>query len=52
MYANGYLHFPFMHTYPDYVQHSRKIGLINHATGILDSYDGLLSVPENGNTIR
>jgi len=41
-----------MHTYLDFVEHSRKIGLIDHASSILDGYDGLLSVPENGSTIR
>ncbi len=41
-----------MHTYQDYLDHSRRIGLLNHATNILDGYDGLLSVPENGNTVR
>lgn len=41
-----------MHTYNDYLKYSRKIWLLNGATNILESYDGLLSVPENGNNIR
>ena len=41
-----------MHTYQDYTRYNRKMGLLHHAASILDSYDGLLSVPENGNNIR